>query len=102
MDDEVADGDAREIAPLVLRPLLPAVDGDPETELRAEEEEILIDEILAEDVRVAADRRVGGDHRRPRLAEVARAVGVRLHVAERVEVERGEGGPFIEVAGVNV
>ena len=46
MDGEVAHRDGREVAALVLRPLLAAVERDPEAELGAEEEQVAVHEIL--------------------------------------------------------
>ena len=52
---QVAHRDRREVAALELRPALAAVDRDPQPELGAEEQQVLLDRVLLDHVRVAAD-----------------------------------------------
>ena len=98
MNREIAHRHRRQIAALVMGPLLAAIHGDPQPELGAEEQEILVDEILFEDVGIPTYRTLGGDERRPRRAEIGRFVGIWPHVAERVDVKRGVDRTGVEMA----
>ena len=55
MNRQVAHRHRRETASLELRPGLAAIDRNKEPELRAEEEQVLLDEVLLDDVGVAAN-----------------------------------------------
>ena len=63
MNGQIAHRDARHVAAFVLRPLLAAVERHPQAEFRPEEEEIAIDQIFTDDVRVAAHVAVLRDDR---------------------------------------
>ena len=54
MDRQIAHRHRRKAAPLELRPGFAAVDRDKQPELGAEEEQVLLDQVLLDDVRVAA------------------------------------------------
>src|SRR5204863_3969858 len=81
MDGEIAHGDSREMVALELRPVLSAIDRNEESELSADEHEVLVYEIVFHDVRITADafRILRGDQRRPGLAVIRRAKNVRRH-----------------------
>ena len=102
MNDQVAHRDAGQVASLVLGPLPAAVEGNPQSQLGAQIEKIAVDRILAQHVRVAAHGSVSGNEWRPRFAEIGGAIRVRTHIAERVRVERGVRGPFVEMARIDV
>ena len=55
LNRDITHCDSGEVAALVTRPLIATVERDPQPELGAEEKQIGIDEILANNVRVAAN-----------------------------------------------
>ena len=57
LDHHVAHGDGRKIARLERRPARSRVDGDPQAELRPEEQQVRAHGIFADDVGVTADAR---------------------------------------------
>ncbi len=61
VDREIPHRHARQVAPLVVRPALPAVQRHPQADLGAKKEQILIHQIFFYHVGIAAYRRVGGD-----------------------------------------
>ena len=101
MDRQIAHRYRGEIAALVVRPLVAAVQRDPEAELGAEEEKVRVRQVFLDDVRVSAHRTIRGDQRRPGLPVVAGAVRVRPRVSEHVQVEGGVSCTLVEMAGVD-
>src|SRR5438105_2196653 len=102
LDRDVADGDRWKISALVPRPLATTIEGNPQSELGADEEEIGIYQILPDDVSIATHRAAGADERLPRLPIIGRLVGVWAHVAKAVQIERREDSSGIEVTGIDV
>src|SRR5713226_3433127 len=97
MHDNVSNRNAWKIMTLVLSPMFPAIEGSPQTELRAQEQQTWRYRVFLDDVRVATHTAVGCNDGRPGLPIVRRFVNVRLHVSECVPVEsRIRGGGIIE------
>src|SRR6516225_908904 len=82
------------MATLELRPMSPPIERDPEPELGAEEQQLRIDGVFLDDVRVAAHalRVLRADERRPGLAVIGRDVEIGRLVAEGVTIEGRVGG----------
>src|SRR2546429_4667460 len=80
MHHDVADGYGWKLMALVLRPVLSAIQGNPQAKFCAEIEEIPGNGILFDHVRIAANAAIGCDHGRPGLAVIGCFVDVRLHV----------------------
>src|SRR5205814_795266 len=70
-----------------LGPLRDAGHRDPHTEFRAAEEQVLLDGIFLDDVRVAPHALPGSDDAGPGLAGIGRAIHPRRHVPEGVAIE---------------
>src|SRR5690349_4185358 len=87
MHHDVADGYARKFMPFVLRPMLAAVQGNPQTKLRAEIQKVLSNWIFFDDVGVAAHAAVGCNDGRPGLSVVRSLEDVRLHVSKCMAVK---------------
>ena len=89
LDGEIAHRHRREVSALELRPVRTAVDRDPQAEFGAEEQQLRVDGVFADHVRVAAHAPgiFRGDERGPAPAVVGRHVQVRRHVAEGMAVE---------------
>ena len=94
LDRQIAHGHVRQAAALEARPVAAAVDRYPEAELGAEEQQVGLDQVFLDHVRIAAHALavVGAEQARPGLAVVGRAIEPRLHVAKRVAVEGRIGG----------
>src|SRR5207253_795294 len=101
MDLQIADRDAREFAAAELRPAPATVDGDEETELGPQEEQILFHRVFLDHVRIAVPGAGGARDARPALPEVLRPVHPWRHVPESVPVERGVGRSRLEPAGLD-
>jgi len=89
------------IRSLVLRPPLPAIHRDPETELGAEKEHVAVHRVFFDHVRKPAHAAFLRRQRRPALPVIRRLVDVGLDVSERVPVKGGIGCAFIEAAGLD-
>ena len=87
MHHNVADGYARKFMAFVLRPMLAAVQGNPQAKLRAEIQKVLSKWILFDDVGVAAHAAVGCNNGGPGLTVVCGFVDVRLHVSKCMAVK---------------
>src|SRR5713101_6597827 len=101
MDLQIAHRDAREVAAAELRPAPATVDGDEETELGPQEEQILFHRVFLDHVRIAAHGAGGARDARPALPEILRPVHPWRHVAMRMPVERGVGRSRLEPAGLD-
>ena len=88
MDLEISHRHARELAAAELRPVPAAVEGDEESQLGSEEEQVLLQRVLLDHVRITAQGSGGTADAHPCLPEVLRAVHPRRHVPEVVPVER--------------
>ena len=90
LEDQVPDGDGGEVA-LEAHPLLPAVCGEEEPELRAREEQVLLDRVFEQGVHGASLGQVARDGD-PRLPGIGALQRVGLEVAPLVVVEGGVEG----------
>ncbi len=88
MHHDVADGYAREIMALVLRPVLTAIQGNPQAKLRANIQNVLRNLILFDDMGVATHAAIGCNYGGPGLSVVGGLVDVWHHVAKSVAVKR--------------
>ena len=88
MDLEIAHRHARELAAAELRPVPASVHGDEESQLGSEEEQVLLQRVLLDHVRITAQGSGWTADAHPCLPEVLRAVHPRRHVPEVVPVER--------------
>ena len=98
VDRQIAYRHRRQIPAFVMRPLLAAIHRDPQPELRPEEQQVGVDQVFLNHVRVTAHGTIRRHECRPRFPKVGRAVGVGTHVPERMDVERGVDGARSEVA----
>src|SRR3954452_7779926 len=74
-----------EVIRLELCPALSAIDADKQSELGAEIENVGVDPILLDHMRIAAHaRRSRPDQALPTAAEISRSIEIGLHVAGRV------------------
>src|SRR5262249_26205387 len=86
---------------IVLGPLLSSIERNPEPELGPDKQEVLVDRVLLDYVRIPAYRAVSADDGRPGAAKVDGLVYVRPHIAEIVQVKGCVGRAFVKMAGVN-
>src|SRR5437867_1298406 len=110
LDDKIANGDRGEIVWLELRPILAAVNADPEPEFGAGEKHGWVHAVLANDMGVAAQAlgrssfvKSTSEGRpsdpRPGLPIIRSTIHPWIHVAESVAVKSGVGDCRIEPAG---
>src|ERR1039457_3021207 len=99
MYNNIAHRYVRKITAFVLRPLLAAVERNPQAELGAEEQQALRDRVLLDNVGIPAHAARGRDDGCPGLAEIRGFENKRSQVAEGVPVERRKGRALIETAG---
>ena len=99
VDEEVVDGDRGHVQ-RQAGPARAAVAAEEDPEFRAQEEEVLVDRVLADDVDGLAVGDAGGDGR-PGLAEVGRLEDVGLEVVAAVAVERHVAGALVEARGLD-
>src|ERR1051326_9366912 len=91
MNCEIAHGHVRKISAGVLRPLSATIERDPEAELGADKQQVLIDQIFLHDMRVTAHIAYRRNYLCPCLPIVHCPVNVRTHVAEGVRIDGGVG-----------
>jgi len=101
VNHDIAHRDRGKIASLVFSPPLTAIDGDPEAELRAQQQQRGAHRVLFDDMSIAAHAARSEVEHGPAFAIVGGLGSVGLDVAEGVSVEGGVGRAFIKVAGVN-
>src|SRR4030095_4792227 len=103
MNRQVANGNGRKIVALKLRPAFSAINRNPESKLRADEEKIWLDQIFFNHMRVPTDalRVLRSDERRPGLTEISGLENVRRHVAKSMPIKSGVRRAGIEVAGLH-
>jgi len=94
VDGDLPDADLRDVA-LEPCPVLATVEGDEQSELGAQEEQLRVFEVFPQDEGVTLDR--VGDQRLPGLAVVGGPKNVRGHLAVTVAVE-GDVGRSVGVA----
>ena len=90
----------RKVPTLELRPMRAGVDRDPQSELGAEKQQLRIDGVFLDDVRVAAYALgiLPADQRPPGLSKVGCSINVRRHVAESVPIKSDIGAAGCECA----
>src|ERR1700733_839283 len=98
VNDKIANGDVGKVAALVLGPSNASIVADPETKLSAEEEQVGIDRVLFDNVRVPAHAARLSIELLPCLTVVDGFEEVRLRVAAHVGIEGGVGGSFVVAA----
>ena len=103
MNRQVANSNRRKMVALELRPAFSAIDRNPESKLRADEEEIWLDQIFFNHVRVSTNalRVLSTDQRCPGLTEISGPKNLRRHVAKSVPIKSGVCRGGIEVAGLH-
>src|SRR5262245_285591 len=103
MNRQVANGNGRKMVALELRPAFSAINRNPESEFRADEKKVGLDQILFNYMRVSTNtlRILSSGEGRPGLTEISGLVHVRGHVAKSMPVESGVRRPRIEVAGLH-
>src|SRR5262249_16912515 len=98
---QVHDRNVRQFTSLILGPLLAAVERDPEAKLRAQEEQIAIDRVFLNDMRVAANGASFPGERRPVLSKVGRPINIGAHIAIAVKVESDISRTLIKMARID-
>src|SRR5580704_15601602 len=79
--------------------MLPAIDRDPKPEFRSQKQEVLIDGVFFDHVRIAEGAVFLYAQRSPGFSVVGSLVGVGVHIAKSMAIERGIGRSLVEAAG---
>ena len=103
LNRQIANGNGRKMVALKLRPAFSAINRNPESELRAEEKKIRLNQVFLNHVRVTANalRVLRCNERRPGLTVISGLENVRRHIAKGMSIKRGVSGAGIEVAGLH-
>ena len=99
MHHDIAHSDVREVGPLRAHCLPPSREIHKPNSVPRNSS--CRDRVLLDDVSVTAHSAAGRDERRPSLPVIGSLEGVRIHVAERVAIEHGEGGSFGKPASLH-
>src|ERR1700686_5205729 len=100
LDRKITHGHCRKVPTFELRPMYAAVDRDPQAKLGAEKQQLRIDGVFLDDVRVAAYALgiLPADQRPPGLSKGGCRINVRRHVAESVPIKSDIGAAGCECA----
>ena len=100
LDGQIAHGDRGKTASFELRPGFAAIDRNKQTELGPEEQQVRLNQIFLDDVRISAHtlELLRRHERSPGLAEIGGAKHVRRVVAKGVAIESGVSRARLEIA----
>src|SRR5262245_30703341 len=103
LNSQIANGNGRKIVALKLRPALPPINRNPESEFRADKKKVGLDQIFFNHVRISTNalRILSAGERPPGLTEISSLINVRRHVAKSMPIKSGVGRSGIEVAGLH-
>src|SRR5262245_11482430 len=103
LNRQIANGNGRKIVALKLRPAFSAINRNPESEFRAGEKKVRLNQIFFNYVSVSTNalRILSTDERRPGLTEISSLINVRRHVAKSMPIKSGVSRSGIEVAGLH-
>src|SRR5215472_12341269 len=103
MNCQVANRNGWKMVALELCPAASAIDRNPESEFRAKEKKIGLNQIFLDHVRVSTNalRVLWRNECRPGFTKIGRLKNVRSHVAKRMPIEGGVRGAGIKVASLD-